>query len=145
MGTTKQWFEAAVPNPTDKNFQVQLGVHFEEISEMLEALTGDTEQTSKRLEDLAADLSVLGNQLKTGRVSALVRSHEEFLDALVDQRVTATGVGHMLGYDMEGADKEVDRSNFSKFVDGKPIFDINGKIMKGPDYTAPELFKFTGR
>lgn len=145
MGTTKQWFEAAVPNPTDKNFQVQLGVHFEEISEMLEALTGDTEQTSKRLEDLAADLSVLGNQLKTGRVSALVRSHEEFLDALVDQRVTATGVGHMLGYGMEGADKEVDRSNFSKFVDGKPIFDINGKIMKGPDYTAPELFKFTGR
>jgi len=34
---------------------------------------------------------------------------------------------------------EVNRSNWSKFVDGKPLFDENGKIKKGPGYSKPDL------
>ena len=33
----------------------------------------------------------------------------------------------------------VNKSNWSKFVNGKPIFDENGKIAKGPDYVKCDL------
>lgn len=38
------------------------------------------------------------------------------LDALCDQIVTALGVGYMMGFDMEGALAEVNRSNYTKFT-----------------------------
>ena len=37
---------------------------------------------------------------------------------------------------------EVNRSNWSKFVDGNPVFDENMKIVKGPNYFKPDLSKF---
>lgn len=68
----------------------------------------------------------------------------DLLDALCDQIVTAIGVGYMAGFDMAGALQEVIRSNASKFENGKPLFDENGKIRKGKDYTPPELAQFVG-
>jgi predicted HAD superfamily Cof-like phosphohydrolase len=67
------------------------------------------------------------------------QSKIELLDSLADQIVTAIGVAHMFGFDISGALAEVNRSNFSKFEDGKPVFDANGKITKGKNYTPPEL------
>ena len=38
---------------------------------------------------------------------------------------------------------EVQRSNMSKLgKDGKPIYNQAGKVMKGPNYFAPDLNKF---
>lgn len=34
-----------------------------------------------------------------------------------------------------GALAEVNRSNYSKFEDGEPVFNENMKVMKGKDYT----------
>jgi hypothetical protein len=34
---------------------------------------------------------------------------------------------------------EVNASNWSKFVDGHPLFDTNQKIQKGPDYVKARL------
>lgn len=68
----------------------------------------------------------------------------ELLDALCDQIVTAVGVAHMFGMNIEGALTEVNRSNWSKFVNEAPVFDENGKIAKGPDYTPPDLTEFLG-
>ena len=34
----KNWFQKAVPAPSDKNRAVQLGCHFEEVGEMLLAM-----------------------------------------------------------------------------------------------------------
>ena len=46
--------------------------------------------------------------------------------------------------DIEGALKEVADSNDSKFDDeGRPIFNEQLKIMKGPNYFRPQLVKFT--
>ena len=70
---------------------------------------------------------------------------EDLLDALCDQIVTAIGVGYMAGFDMAGALQEVIRSNASKFENGKPLFDENGKIRKGKDYTQPELAQFVNK
>lgn len=33
----------------------------------------------------------------------------------------------------------VDRSNWSKFVDGKPVRDAHGKVAKGQYYSKPNL------
>ena len=48
----------------------------------------------------------------------------------------------MFGFDMQKALAEVVRSNFSKFENGKPVFDDNGKIKKGANYTPPQLQEF---
>ena len=48
----------------------------------------------------------------------------------------------MFGLDIEGALAEVIRSNYSKFVDGKPVFDANGKIAKPATYSPPDLTAF---
>lgn len=45
-----------------------------------------------------------------------------------------------MGMDWEGALKEVNRSNYSKFDnEGKPIFLANGKIAKSSNYTPPNF------
>lgn len=74
--------------------------------------------------------------------SVIINDKVGLTDALADQIVTAIGLAYMHGIDIEGALNEVNRSNWSKFVDGKPVFDENGKIKKGDGYTPPELSKF---
>lgn len=130
----KDWFEAAVPTPTDKNRAVQIGCHYEEIAEMADALN-DVQFANK----LGARADTFKRLMKVG-VNEPDRL--ELLDALCDQIVTATGVAHMFGMDIEGALAEVIRSNYSKFVDGKPVFDANGKIAKPATYSPPNLKEF---
>ena len=144
IANIKEWFEQAVPEPTDKNRAVQIGCHFEEVGEMADAILPGSQ--------LGVDLHNLANHLKAGAQSpeqvenakgAFARmDRAEFLDALCDQIVTAVGVAHMFNLDIIGALAEVNRSNWSKFVDGKPVFDANGKIAKPATYSPPDLSKF---
>ena len=132
----KQWFEVAVPEPTLQNQNVQLGVHFEEVVEMLDAF--------KCPQEFSQNLEYLSKLLKNNPTfwEHTGTNAVEILDALCDQIVTAVGVAHMFGYNIDGALQEVIRSNNSKFVDGKPVFDINGKITKPPTYSKPDLTPF---
>ena len=140
---TKTWFEKAVPNPTAKNLQVQLGVHLEEISEMFEAMkvTADGDMYCGQSWDiLEQDLKVMAAKLKRGTCTITSLKVDEVLDAIADQRVTGIGVGHMLGMNTTLATEKVDASNWSKFdAEGNPLFDANGKITKGPNYKKPDL------
>ena len=145
MKNTKQWFEAAVPNPTAKNLEVQLGVHLEEVSEMMVAFTVETRSgiSFMKWEDCLQDIEEIATLLKTGQLKITSVDANAVLDGITDQQVTAIGIGHMLGMDTTGALAEVDRSNFSKFgKDDQPIFDENGKIKKGPHYVKPNLEPF---
>ena len=131
----KLWFERAVPNPTDKNRAVQLGVHFEEVGEMAEAMH---DPATARHINSAADFYKNHGGLPNDDVN-----RKELLDALCDQIVTAVGVAHMFGMDIAGALSEVNRSNWSKFDEnGQPIFNEHGKIAKGTNYTPPNLEGF---
>lgn len=141
LSDTLKWFELAVPNPTWKNKSVQLGVHFEEILEMLSSLVAGSEVNGH---DSLSEISWAFKNCPHSEyeeVESLIDKNE-FLDSLCDQIVTALGVGYMFGFDMKGALAEVIRSNFSKFENGKPVFDENGKIKKGKDYTQPQLEGF---
>lgn len=131
-----QWHKKARPNPTYKDFNVQLGCHVEEFVEMLDSLVLDGYYKSP----LVHRLTKLADGLKQGSVEVAGYNPEKFLDSLCDQIVTAVGVGHTADMAISTAVAEVNRSNFSKFdQNGNPIKDANGKIIKGPNYAPPDL------
>ena len=66
----------------------------------------------------------------------------EVADALTDILYVTYGAGHSFGVDLDKCFDEVQRSNMSKLgEDGKPIYNDSGKVMKGPNYFAPNLKK----
>ena len=68
---------------------------------------------------------------------------KEVADALTDILYVTYGAGHAFGIDLDKCFEEVQRSNMSKLgEDGKPIFNDQGKVMKGPNYFKPDLNKF---
>jgi hypothetical protein len=145
LSATLAWFEAARPQPTSKQFHTQLGVHFEEVGEMVDELTPCNSKTAVLLHEVRVALKALGNHLKATdeSVTVLPEDRQDFLDALCDQIVTVTGVGQHCGFPVVDALTEGNRSNWSKFdADGNPIVDANGKIMKGPGYFKPDLGQF---
>ena len=89
-------------------------------------------ESDKRIDGVIAD-------------ARLIAAAPELLDALADGIVTAAGLAYMQGMDIDGALAEVNRSNFSKFENGHPVFLNGGKIGKGRHYTPPELEPFLNR
>ena len=66
----------------------------------------------------------------------------EVADALTDILVVTYGAGAAFGIDLDKCFQEVHRSNMSKLsAEGKPIFNELGKVMKGPNYSPPNLKK----
>jgi len=67
----------------------------------------------------------------------------EVADALTDILYVTYGAGHAFGIDLDKCFDEVQRSNMSKLGEnGKPIYNEQGKVMKGPKYFEPNLSKF---
>ena len=140
----KRWLETAFPNPTAKDQATQIGVHLEEVTEFMEAigsskaatiLVQEVSDNFKQSPDIYQDAD--GNQITLPE-----DFKEQMLDALCDQIVTAMSVAHSMGFDIVGAIKEVNASNWSKFEDGKPLYDANGKVIKGKNYFKPNLKPF---
>ena len=68
---------------------------------------------------------------------------KEVADALTDILYVTYGAGYAYGINLDKCFKEVQRANMSKLgKDGKPIYNEKGKVMKGPNYTKPDLKKF---
>ena len=68
---------------------------------------------------------------------------KEVADALTDILYVTYGAGHAFGINLDKCFAEVQSSNMSKLgVDGKPIYNEKGKVMKGPNYFKPDLKKF---
>jgi len=67
----------------------------------------------------------------------------EVADALTDILYVTYGAGHSFGIDLDKCFEEVQKSNMSKLgIDGKPIYNDSGKVMKGPNYFQPNLKQF---
>ena len=67
----------------------------------------------------------------------------EVADALTDILYVTYGAGHAFGINLDKCFNEVQESNMSKLGEnGKPIYNENGKVMKGPNYFKPDLSKF---
>lgn len=141
---TTRWFELAHADQGHQKRTVQLGVHFEEVSEMLAALKSGDYGTSVLLAEAQTAMEALALHLKQNSKTVHINAERVLLlDSLCDQAVTAAGVAYDFGFKYPQALREVNRSNFSKFVNGAPVFDENGKIKKGPDYSPPNLVSYS--
>ncbi len=89
-----------------------------------------------RFDLIREELSELQDALKK-------KDLKEVADALTDILYVTYGAGHAFGINLDECFQEVQNSNMSKLgVDGKPIFNEKGKVMKGPNYFKPNLSKF---
>lgn len=151
LNSIQKWHELSRPERTDSDFQVTLGCHFEEIVEQLEALDIKNNPAYKALvtdphTPAAAVFSVainamhtLAECLKSGLLTASIENREAFADAIGDQIVTGMGVAHCAAMNGSVIVERIDHSNWSKFVDGKPVFNEQGKIAKPATYQPPDL------
>lgn len=138
--STYEWFAVVLANdaPGTDRFPIQLGCHLEEVVEMLVELELEDE-LSQEVETAVASLTKVADALKTARVEVGTKNEVAFCDSLLDQRVTGTGLMKMLGANVAESVARVDVANFTKFVDGKPLYKEGGKIAKGPNFWNPEF------
>ena len=93
-----------------------------------------TEKDAKRIK-LRADLTA-----EEYRELAIADSPEEIMKESCDLVYVILGMFVEFGWDFDEAFKRVHESNLSKLDDdGKPLYREDGKILKGPNYTAPTL------
>ena len=96
----------------------------------------DEKITSLRYELIQEELKELKEALES-------RDIKEVADALTDILYVTYGAGHAFGINLDKCFEEVQNSNMSKLgIDGKPIYNNKGKVMKGPNYFKPDLGKF---
>ena len=92
--------------------------------------------TKLRYDLIKEELEELGQAIKNKDI-------KEVADALTDILYVTYGAGHAFGIDLDKCFEEVQNSNMSKLdANGKPIYNENGKVMKGPNYFKPDLSKF---
>jgi predicted HAD superfamily Cof-like phosphohydrolase len=96
----------------------------------------DKETMQLRYDLIEEELNELEHAMKT-------KNLKEVADALADILYVTYGAGYAYGIDLDKCFKEVQRANMSKLgKDGKPIYNEKGKVMKGPDYSEPNLKPF---
>ena len=96
----------------------------------------DKETMQLRYDLIEEELNELEHAMKT-------KNLKEVADALTDILYVTYGAGYAYGIDLDKCFKEVQRANMSKLgKNGKPIYNEKGKVMKGPDYSEPNLKPF---
>ena len=89
-----------------------------------------------RFDLIKEELNELEGAMKT-------KDLKEIADALTDILYVTYGAGYAYGINLDKCFKEVQRANMSKLgKDGKPIYNEKGKVMKGSNYSAPDLKQF---
>tara|TARA_B100002051_G_scaffold153755_1_gene145527 strand:- start:231 stop:602 length:372 start_codon:yes stop_codon:yes gene_type:complete len=100
-----------------------------------------SELSSEKINDLR--ISLINEELEELKKAIKEKNITEVADALTDILYVTYGAGHAFGINLDKCFDEVQKSNMSKLgEDGKPIYNENGKVMKGPKYFKPDLSKF---
>ena len=87
-------------------------------------------------------VSLIEEELNELKEALKQKNLAEVADALTDILYVTYGAGHAFGLNLDACFNEVQKSNMSKLgKDGKPIFNEKGKVMKGPNYFAPNFSK----
>ena len=96
----------------------------------------DDKTMQLRFDLIKEELNELEHAMKT-------KNLKEIADALTDILYVTYGAGYAYGINLDKCFKEVQRANMSKLGnDGKPIYNEKGKVMKGPNYSEPNLKQF---
>ena len=88
-------------------------------------------------------VSLINEELEEFKEAIKNNDLKEAADALTDILYVTYGAGHAFGINLDKCFDEVQKSNMSKLGNnGKPIYNEQGKVMKGPKYFKPDLSKF---
>ena len=80
-------------------------------------------------------ISLINEELEEFKEAIKNNDLKEAIDALTDILYVTYGAGHAFGINLDQCFDEVQKSNMSKLgKDGKPIYNEEGKVMKGPNY-----------
>lgn len=114
--------------PSDSRVRLRLRLIMEEFFELLEACGYYATYQQKQLEE------------KLEEWTPIVDSLAEVADALGDLDYVIEGMRLELGINGKPIADEIHRSNMSKLgTDGKPVVREDGKVMKGPNYSPPDI------
>jgi len=88
-------------------------------------------------------LNLIKEELEELQAAVKENNILEVADALTDILYVTYGAGHAFGINLDQCFNEVQKSNMSKLgKNGKPIYNKDGKVMKGPNYFKPDLKKY---
>ena len=119
--------------------------NFESVKKFMETFGQEIKEKAefpnKKIAELRFDL--IQEELEEFKDAIEKKDIKEVADALTDILYVAYGAGHAFGINLDKCFQEVHNSNMSKLgLDGKPIYNEKGKVMKGPKYFKPNLTKF---
>jgi len=119
--------------------------NFEDVKKFMETF-GQIVRTKPQFPDdktMQLRYDLIDEELKELEQAMKTKNLKEIADALADILYVTYGAGYAYGIDLDKCFKEVQRANMSKLgKDGKPIYNDKGKVMKGPNYLAPNLKQF---
>ena len=119
--------------------------NFESVKKFMETFGQEIKEKASFPNDKITSLryDLIKEELDEFREAIDKKDIKEVADALTDILYVTYGAGHAFGIDLDKCFEEVQNSNMSKLGnDGKPIYNENGKVMKGPNYFKPNLSKF---
>ena len=119
--------------------------NFDEVKKFMETF-GQIVRTKPQFPDektMQLRFDLIKEELDELQVAMNTKNLKEIADALTDILYVTYGAGYAYGINLDKCFEEVQRANMSKLgEDGKPIYNDQGKVMKGPNYTKPDLSKF---
>ena len=119
--------------------------NFEKVGKFMKTFGQEVKEKAEFPSDKVASLryELIKEELDELKQAINSKDVKEIADALTDILYVTYGAGHSFGIDLDKCFVEVQKSNMSKLgLDGKPIYDDKGKVMKGPNYFKPDLKKF---
>ena len=119
--------------------------NFESVKKFMETFGQEIREKASFPDDKITSLryELIQEELDELREAIDSKDMKEVADALTDILYVTYGAGHAFGINLDKCFEEVQNSNMSKLgLDGKPIYNDKGKVMKGPNYFKPDLNKF---
>ena len=119
--------------------------NFESVRKFMETFGQEVKKKAEFPNDKITSLryDLIKEELEELKEAIEKKDIREVADALTDILYVTYGAGHAFGINLDKCFAEVQNSNMSKLGDdGKPIYNDNGKVMKGPNYFKPDLSKF---
>ena len=119
--------------------------NFESVKKFMETFGQEVKSEASFPKDkiIRLRLDLIREELSELKEALEKKDIKEVADALTDILYVTYGAGHAFGINLDKCFEEVQNSNMSKLgLDGKPIYNEKGKVMKGPNYFKPDLGKF---
>lgn len=116
--------------------------NFELVGDFMEAFGQEVKEVPEIPDQAVMDLRIdlIAEELEELQTAIDNRDLVEIADALTDILYVTYGAGHAFGIDLDSCLVEVHSSNMSKLgEDGRPLYRSDGKVLKGPNYFAPDL------